>query len=280
MKKVGAHVSSSGGVRNAPLNAEKIGAKAFALFVKNQRQWFAKSPSEEDISLFNSHLERIGIEKKHILPHGSYLLNLGSPSDESVEKSMKSLSLELNICKSLGIPYLNIHPGSHLGKISEEESLDKVANCINKIDKEIPDVMIVIENTAGQGNNIGHTFEHLNRIISGVKNKDNIGVCLDTCHMFAAGYDLRDQDSCKRTFDEFGEKVGFNYLVGMHLNDSKTELGSKKDKHHSLGQGFIGLEPFKYIMNQDYFDDIPLILETIDSDIWKEEIEMLYSFIK
>lgn len=280
MKKIGAHVSSSGGVGNAPINANKIGAKAFALFVKNQRQWFAKSPSEEDISLFDSRLEEVGIEKKHILPHGSYLLNLGSPSEEGLEKSMKSLSLELKICRSLGISYLNIHPGSHLGKISEEESLDRVANCINKIYEDIPEVMVVIENTAGQGNYIGHTFEHLSRIISGVEKKDNIGVCLDTCHMFASGYDIRDQDSCKRVFNEFGEKVGFEYLVGMHLNDSKTELGSKKDRHHSLGHGLIGLEPFKYIMNQDYFDDMPLILETVDSDIWEDEIEMLYSFIK
>lgn len=279
MKRVGAHVSASGGVFNSPLNAKEIEAKAFALFVKNQKQWFVKPFDEGVVDNFNKELKNVGIEKKYILPHGSYLLNLGSPSQESREKSLKSLIHELKRCKELGISYLNIHPGSHLGKISEDECLSHIAQGIDKAYKEVDGVKIVIENTAGQGNNVGYKFEHLAKIIDQVKNKDSVGVCLDTCHAFAAGYDLRGIEGAKKVFDTFCEVVDKKFLVGLHLNDSKTELGSRKDRHHSLGEGHIGLDTFKYIMNCDLFEEMPLILETVEPSIWKEEIELLYSFI-
>ena len=280
MKRVGAHVSAAGGVSNAPLNAKAIGAKAFALFVKNQKQWFAKPIEDDEVARFNKNLDDIGIDKKLILPHGSYLLNVGNPEEENRDKALKSLTHEMKRCALLGISYLNIHPGSHLGKISEEECLEHIANYVDRATEAVPGVKIVLENTAGQGNNVGYKFEQLRDIIKHVENKAGVGVCLDTCHAFSAGYDLTTQDSSKKVFESFGEIVGFEYLVGMHLNDSKTELGSRKDRHHSLGEGFIGLEVFKYLMNSDHFDNMPLILETVDPEIWPQEIELLYSFIR
>ncbi|HCB63936.1 MAG TPA: deoxyribonuclease IV [Fusobacteria bacterium] len=280
MKRVGAHVSASGGVSKAVTNAASINAKAFALFVKNQRQWFTKPFGEDEVDKFNFNLSKIDISKDMILPHGSYLINLGSPKEEGREKSIKSLIFELKLCRRLGIKALNVHPGSHLREISEEECLDKVAESVNIANKEVPEVKVVIENTAGQGSNIGYKLEHLSRIIEGVENKELVGVCIDTCHSFVAGYNLLSRDSSRAFFDEFVDKVGIEFLSGLHLNDSKTELGSKKDRHESLGKGYIGLEVFKYIMNSDYFEDIPLILETVDPSIWKEEIELLYSLVE
>lgn len=280
MKYVGAHVSAAGGVSNAVLNAKEIEAKAFALFVKNQRQWFTKPFDENEIEKFNNNLENYKVSKNFMLPHASYLINLGSPKDEAKEKSTKSLIFEMKLCRRLGINKLNVHPGSHLREISEQECLERVADSINIANKEVPEVKVVIENTAGQGSNIGYKIEHLAEIIKHVKNKDLVGFCIDTCHSFVAGYDLRTQELTKKFFDEIADKVGMQYLDGMHLNDSKTEFASKKDRHESLGKGHIGLECFKYIMNSSYFDDVPLILETVDPSIWKEEIKLLYSFVK
>ena len=280
MKRVGAHVSSAGGVSNAPFNAQSIGANAFALFVKNQRQWAAKPIAESEISRFKKAISDLDISYDFILPHGSYLINLGSPKEDGLRKSVDSLILELSLCKSLDITMLNVHPGSHLREISEEESLMKISESINEAVAKVPGVKVVIENTAGQGSNLGYKLEHLAKIIENVNDKSSVGVCIDTCHSFAAGYDLTTLDGSKRFFDEFEDKVGFSYLSGLHLNDSKSELGSKKDRHESLGKGHIGLEVFKYIMNSDRFNNIPLILETPDPDIWPEEIKMLYSFVK
>ena len=280
MKYVGAHVSASGGVENAPLNAANIGAKAFALFTKNQRQWIAKPLSDENISKFKSNLEKVGIKPEHVLPHDSYLINLGHPEKEPLEKSRNAFLDEMQRCEQLGLKLLNFHPGSHLRKISEDECLSIVADSINWALDQTKDVIAVIENTAGQGSNVGYRFEHLAAIIDGVEDKSRVGVCLDTCHTFVAGYDLRSTDLCEAAFTEFDRVVGFNYLRGMHLNGSKTEFGSKVDRHHSLTQGNLGLDLFRYIMNDQRFDDIPMVLETIDETIWPEEIEMLYSFVK
>lgn len=291
MKYVGAHTSSSGGVYNAISNATDIGARAFALFVKNQRQWFAKPLEQDVIDKFKQMLKDAKIDPKHVLPHDSYLINLGHEDDEKREKSIKSFLDEIDRCNQLGLVKLNFHPGSHLEKFSKKDPdlkskieyaelncIDRIATSLNTIIKESDNVKLVIENTAGQGTNVGYKFDHLSEIIARVEQKDRMGVCIDTCHMFAAGYDIRDEKSFTKTWDLFDKSVGFEYLEGMHINDSKSTYESRVDRHHSLGIGNIGIESFKLLMKDDRFDDIPLILETINSDIWKEEIELLYSF--
>jgi deoxyribonuclease-4 len=275
-KYVGAHVSAAGGVENAPLNAAAIGANAFALFTKNQRQWVAKPLSERSIAAFRANLERVGIRAEHVLPHDSYLINLGHPEPEGLAKSRAAFLDEMQRCAQLGLRYLNFHPGAHLGKISETECLARVAESIDLALAEVPDVVAVIEITAGQGSNVGYSFEHLAQIIDRVQDKTRVGVCLDTCHMFAAGYDLRTWEACDAVFTQFDRTVGFRYLRGMHLNGSKAKLGSRADRHHSLEQGELGLEVFRYIMNDPRFDDIPMVLETIDESLWPEEIRLLY----
>jgi len=280
MKFVGAHVSASGGVENAPLNAKRIGAKAFALFTKNQRQWVAKPLTDANIASFKSNLEKVGILPEHVLPHDSYLINLGHPETEALQKSRHAFLDELQRCEQLGLKLLNFHPGSHLKKISEDASLKIVSESINWALDQTSDVVAVIENTSGQGSNLGYRFEHLAAIIEGVEDKSRVGVCLDTCHTFTAGYDLRSTDLCEATFNKFEEVVGFKYLRGMHLNGSKTEFASRVDRHHSLTQGHLGLDLFRFIMNDDRFNNIPMVLETIDDTIWPEEIAMLYGFIE
>jgi deoxyribonuclease-4 len=278
MKYVGAHVSASGGVQNAPLNAQEIGAKAFALFTKNQRQWHAKPLTEDTIEAFQDNLHKVGIEGHHVLPHDSYLINLGHPEKDGLEKSRNAFLEELQRCEQLGLSLLNFHPGATLRKIDETESLQRVADSINWCLEQTQGVTAVIENTAGQGSTLGYKFEHLAQIIDQVEDKSRIGVCLDTCHTFVAGYDMRTIDTCDRTFTEFDRIVGFKYLRGMHLNDSKPELGARVDRHHSLGEGKLGWEVFRYIMQDQRFNDIPLILETIDDSLWAEEISSLYGF--
>ncbi len=278
-KYVGAHVSASGGVFNAPLNAKAIGAKAFALFTKNQRQWSAKPLDEETIELFKNNLKESGIEPKHVLPHDSYLINLGHPEEEKRKKSLDAFIDEVRRCEQLGLDKLNFHPGSHLKKIDEERCLDLIAGSMNIALNETEGVTLVIENTAGQGSNLGHRFEHLARLIDKVSDKSRVGVCLDTCHTFTAGYDLRSKEAYEETMKEFDRIVGFEYLRGMHINDSKPKLGSRVDRHHSLGCGEIGWDAFGFIMNDPRMDDIPLILETIDDSIWAQEIRALYDLV-
>lgn len=276
-KFVGAHVSASGGVFNAPLNAMAIGAKAFALFTKNQKQWAAKPLDEETIALFRANLAKSGILPKHILPHDSYLINLGHPEEDKRLKSLEAFIDEVNRCSQLGLDRLNFHPGSHLKQISEEECIDRIAMSMNEALSVTNGVTLVIENTAGQGSNLGWRFEHLGAIIERIEDKSRVGVCIDTCHMFTAGYDIRTREAYDATWAEFDRIVGFNYLKGMHINDSKPDLGSHVDRHDSLGKGKIGLEAFGFIMNDSRMDDIPLVLETIDETIWAHEIELLYS---
>jgi len=278
-KFVGAHTSASGGVFNAVYNAQEIGAKAFALFTKNQKRWEAKPLETKVIDKFKLAIENANILPKHILPHDSYLINLGHPDEQKLIKSRMAFIDELERCEQLGLDRLNFHPGSHLKEISEDESLSKVSQSINIALDKTSGVSAVIENTAGQGTNLGYTFEQLAQIIDKVEDKSRIGVCIDTCHMFVAGYDIRTRETYDKTWNDFGNIVGFNYLMGMHINDSKPPLGSKKDRHHSLGEGEIGLDAFRFIMNDERMDDIPLILETIDNTIWKQEIELLYSFV-
>lgn len=280
MKYIGAHVSASGGVENAPKNATAIGAKGFALFTKNQRQWIAKDLTQESIDSFKREMKEGGYLAEHVLPHGSYLVNLGNPDPEKREKSRNSLIGELNRCKALGLDRLNIHPGSHLKGFSEDECIKVIANEINIALEETQEVKIVLENTAGQGTNLGYKFEHIRDIINLVNDKSRIGFCYDTCHGFVAGYDIRTREAYEETMEQMESIIGFKYLMGVHLNDSKGELGSKKDRHHSLGEGFIGLDAFRFLMNDPRFDNIPMTLETIDDTIWDKEIELLYSFVE
>jgi deoxyribonuclease-4 len=276
-KFVGAHVSASGGVFNAPLNAMIIGAKAFALFTKNQKQWAAKPLDDETIALFKANLAKSGILPKHILPHDSYLINLGHPEEDKRQKSLEAFIDEVQRCSQLGLDRLNFHPGSHLKQISEEECIDRIASSMNEALSVTNGVTLVIENTAGQGSNLGWRFEHLRAIIERIEDKSRVGVCIDTCHMFTAGYDIRTREAYDATWKEFDTIVGFKYLKGMHINDSKPDLGSHVDRHDSLGKGKIGLDAFGFLMNDPRMDDIPLVLETIDETIWAQEIEILYS---
>lgn len=276
-KFVGAHTSASGGVYNAITNAEAIGAQAFALFTKNQRQWKAKELDTETIDTFKRLLDESGIAPRHVLPHDSYLINLGHPEEEKRQKSFDAFVDEVERCMQLGLDRLNFHPGSHLKQISEEACLDRIAESMNRTLERTEGVTLVLENTAGQGSNLGWKFEHLAHIIDKVEDKSRVGVCIDTCHMFTAGYDIRTKEAYDVSMAEFENIVGFKYLRGMHLNDSKPDLGSHVDRHDSIGKGKIGLEAFRYIMNDPRMDDIPLILETIDETIWAEEIKLLYS---
>ena len=279
MKYVGAHVSASGGVYNAPINATLIGAKAFALFTKNQRQWAAKPLETKDIDKWFKELEKSGIQTKHILPHDSYLINLGHPEADARAKSFDGFVHEIQRCEILKLDRLNFHPGSHLRKISEEECLNNIADSMNRAIEITKDVKLVIENTAGQGSNLGYKFEHLAYIIDKIEDKNRVGVCIDTCHMFTAGYDIRTREAYDKTWKEFDAIVGRKYLMGMHINDSKPDLGSKVDRHDSLGVGKIGWDAFKFIMNDDRMDDIPLVLETINEEIWAQEIQSLYNLV-
>ena len=293
VKFVGAHTSASGGVFNAAKNAQEIGAKAFALFTKNQKRWDAKPLDTKTIDAFQKALDEAEILPKHVLPHDSYLINLGHPEEEKLIKSRNAFVDELERCALLGLDRLNFHPGSHLAKLTkkqkedallvaevENKCLDVIAESINIALDKTKGVKAVIENTAGQGSNLGYKFEHLAYIIDRVEDKSRVGVCIDTCHMFTAGYDIRTREAYDATWDAFGKIVGFEYLSGMHINDSKPPLGSRVDRHHSLGEGEIGLDAFRFIMNDKRMDDIPLVLETIDESIWAQEIELLYSFVE
>lgn len=275
MKYIGAHVSASGGVENAPLNAHAIGATAFALFTKNQRQWVAAPLTEQSITLFKERCQAYGYTAKQILPHDSYLINLGTPDPESLEKSRKAFIDEFHRCELLGLDRLNFHPGSHLNKISESDCLKIIAESINLVLQQTKGVTAVIENTAGQGSNVGYCFEHLRGIIDLVDDQSRVGVCIDTCHAFAAGYDVSTRQGFEQTFQDFEAIVGFKYLYGMHLNDSKKGITSRVDRHESIGGGFIGKDLFSWIMQDNRFDEIPLILETPDETLWAQEIANL-----
>ena len=277
MKKfIGAHISAAGGVENAPVNAHNIGAKAFAFFTKNQRQWKAAPLTDESIQLFKERCQELGFDMDYVLPHDSYLINLGHPEEEGLTKSRNAFLDEMQRCEQLGVNRLNFHPGSHLKKIEIDACLDRIAESINIVLNQTKGVTAVIENTAGQGTNLGHTFEQIAHIIDKVEDKSRVGVCIDTAHTLAAGYEIRTEESFKETFQSFEDIIGFNYLKGMHINDSKKELGTKVDRHDSIGVGVMGMTLFEMIMKDSRFDNMPLILETPDESIWAKEIEALY----
>lgn len=277
-KFVGAHVSAAGGLMMAPEKAHAIGAKAFALFTKNQRQWQAKPLLESEVDAFKTACRRFEFDSKYILPHDSYLINLGSPVSDDFKKSLKAFVEEIKRCETLGLKLLNFHPGAHKKMATEAECIATIASALNTAIEETSHLILVLENTAGQGSSVGYRFEHIRDIIAQVKYQDRIGVCLDTCHAFAAGYDLKSAAGYAKVMDEFEKVIGFSFLRGMHLNDSKVPFGSRKDRHHNLGFGDIGWDLFKRIMQDSRFDDIPLILETIDEELWAAEIKKLYSF--
>lgn len=279
MKFTGAHVSAAGGVENAPVRAAEIGASAFALFTKNQKRWVSPPLTEESIKAFKENLAESGISPDHVLPHDSYLINLGNPDPEKRKKSVTAFIDEALRAKQLGLELLNFHPGSHLKQISEKECIGLIAEGIDTAASEVPDITFVLETTAGQGTNIGYSFEQLSEIISVSRFPERIGVCIDTCHIFAAGYDIRTEEAYTETMEKFGSILGFSILKGMHLNDAKSSFESRVDRHNSIGLGNIGSEAFRLIMNDPRLDNIPLILETPDPSIWKDEIEMLNGFI-
>jgi deoxyribonuclease IV len=278
MKYVGAHVSIAGGIENAPLNASKIGAKAFALFTKNQRQWTAKPLMPENIRDFRDNCEKLGYMPFQILPHDSYLINIGNPGELILKKSRDAFTDEMKRCELLGLDRLNFHPGSHLNLITSEECMKLIAESINVALARTRGVTAVIENTAGQGSNLGYAFEQIRFIIDNIEDKSRAGVCIDTCHTFCGGYDIKTQEGFERTFMEFDQIIGFRFLKGVHLNDTKKGLGSKVDRHENIGKGMLGEDTFRMIMNDPRFDDMPLILETPDDTKWAEEIRLLYSF--
>lgn len=277
MKYIGAHVSASGGVEFAPINAHEIEANAFALFTKNQRQWTSKPLTDKNVEAFKSNCTRYGFRPEHILPHDSYLINLGHPEKEGLERSRAAFLDEMQRCEQLGLKLLNFHPGSHLNKISTDECLSRIAESINLALAETNEVTAVIENTAGQGSNLGYEFEHLKYIIDRVDDKSRVGVCLDTCHTFTAGYDLVNEYDY--VFNRFEEIVGFNYLRAMHINDSKKRVATRVDRHDNIGQGYIGGPFFERLMKDPRFEEMPLILETPDENKWSEEIAYLRSLM-
>ena len=274
-KYIGAHVSASGGVCNAILNAEAIGANAFALFTRNQRSWVSKPLATDEINAFRTLLVERGFDPMQVLPHDSYLINLGSPDEETLQKSRNAFLDEMQRAEQLGLTMLNFHPGSHLNKISEEECLDQIAREVNLALSKTQGVTAVIENTAGQGTNLGWRFEHIRRIIDGIDDKSRVGVCIDTCHTLAAGYDISTEMGYQFCFDDFESIIGFQYLRAIHLNDSKKNSGSHVDRHETLGNGFLGKEFFTRFMHDPRFDNIPIILETPDPTRWSEEIAWL-----
>ena len=277
MKYIGAHVSSSGGVENAPLHAKEIGAKAFALFTRNQRQWRSSPLSAKSITLFKERCAEFGFAPEHILPHDSYLINLGNSDAEGLTKSREAFLDEMRRCEQLGLKLLNFHPGSHLNKMEPEACLALIADSINWTLAQTEGVTAVIENTAGQGTNLGYTFEQIATIIEQVEDKSRVGVCSDTAHTLASGYEIRTAEGFADTFRKFEEVIGFHYLRGIHLNDSKKELSTRVDRHDSVGKGVMGMELFRMLMQDSHFDNIPIILETPDESLWAEEIRLLYA---
>ncbi|MCI6154849.1 MAG: deoxyribonuclease IV [Porphyromonas sp.] len=279
-KYIGAHVSASGGVENAVINAHAIGARAFALFTRNQRQWKSAPLATKSITRFRELVEEYNFHPDYILPHDSYLINMGNPDQEMRQKSVDAFLDEMTRCEQLGLKLLNFHPGSHLNAIDEEGCLRLIADGVNQVLERTQGVKAVLENTAGQGTNLGFKFEHLAYIIDRIEDKSRIGVCIDTAHTLAAGYEIRTEEGYNTMWQEFDRIIGYSYLSGIHLNDSKKELGTRVDRHDSLGKGTMGMNLFHLVMNDPHLDNIPIILETPDESLWAEEIALLYSFIR
>lgn len=277
MKYIGAHVSADKGVSNTPLNAHLIGARSFALFTRNPSRWTSKPISQAEADAFRENCERYGYTPEHILPHDSFLINLGSPDSEKLEKSREAFLDELRRCQQLGLTMLNFHPGSHMREMEADACLDLIAESLNRLLDRTEGVKAVIENTAGQGSNLGYSFEQIAHIIDRVEDKTRIGVCIDTCHAYTAGYDLATAEGYEKTWAEFERVIGFQYLCGMHLNDTQKALGSQVDRHAPIATANLDREFWRRLMSDPRFDGLPLILETPDEAIWAQEIELLYS---
>ncbi|XP_035694836.1 probable endonuclease 4 [Branchiostoma floridae] len=276
-KFVGAHVSITGGIENAVENAVAINARAFGLFLRSQRQWACKPMEESAARLFREACEKHGFSPSQILPHGSYLLNCGAPNPETLRKSREALVDELKRCEQLGLTMYNFHPGSSCGEITVEECLTRIADSINLAHQQTSGVTTVIENMSCQGNTVGGKFAELRGIIDRVEDKSRVGVCIDTCHAFAAGYNLSTQAGFDQMMQEFEDTVGFSYLRAMHINDSKGDVGCHLDRHENIGKGKIGIEGFRRVMNDPRLNNIPMILETPMGLDDEDEIRILYS---
>ncbi|CAL4319068.1 Endonuclease 4 [Buchnera aphidicola (Periphyllus testudinaceus)] len=275
MKYIGPHVSISKGIVQSLENSYKLKSTAIGFFIKNPLRWKISKISKKVIKNFKKKCKKYNYSMKQILPHSGFLVNLGHPNKFFLNKSIKSLIDEVLLCDKLGLNFLNVHPGSHLNKFSKKMCLNRISESINIILEQTKNVILVLENTAGQGTNLGYRFEHLSDILDKVNNKNRIGICIDTCHLFASGYDIRDLDNYYKTFSDFDKYIGFNYLKGIHLNDSKNNLGSRKDRHENLGLGYIGKNFFKIFMKDKRFNKKPIILETINNKLWKKEISWL-----
>jgi len=280
MKYIGPHVSTTGGVHNAPVNAHAVGASGFGLFTKNQMRWKAKPLETAVIDAFRKNMELYGYGPQSVLVHDGYLINIGNPDKDKRAQSVAALTDEAQRCAALGLTLLNIHPGSHVNAAGMDECLSIIAESLNIILDKTEGVSIVLESTAGQGSNAGWRFEHLAEIIDKVEDKARVGVCIDTCHIFAAGYDIRDKKNYADTMSEFDRAVGFKYIRGLHLNDVKGTLGCRVDRHESIGKGHLGTEAFRLLMEDKRFDGIPCVLETPNEEIWRDEVEMLKAMVK
>eukprot|EP00808_Paulinella_micropora_P025491 g5497.t1 len=281
---LGAHVSMSGGVENAVKNAHAIQATAFALFTRSQRKWTSPALTEESIKHFKDYMREYNYSPDQVVPHGSYLLNCASPSEELLEKSRAGMLDEVRRCERLGLKNYNFHPGSTTGKGSVEDGTQRITESINLAHRKTKGVTILIENMCRQGHTIDGTFEELRAILLGVKDQSRVGVCFDTCHAFAAGYDLSTEKGYHATlnFAEFDRVIGLKYLKAFHLNDSKGELGCRQDRHENIGKGKIGSTCFALLVNDARFSNIPMILET-PKDCDEEdkiEIEKVRSLLK
>lgn len=277
MKLIGAHVSAEGGVSTAPLEAARIGAKSFALFTRNPSRWKSPAIKPEEADLFKENCARFGFTPSQILPHDSFLINLGAPDKQKMHLSKEAFLDEFRRCEQLGLTMLNFHPGSHLNEITPEACLDLIAENINRTLDVTKGVKAVIETTAGQGSNLGHEFEQIAHIIDKIEDKERVGVCVDSCHTFAAGYDMTTPETYNETWQKFDDIIGIGYLSAMHLNDTKKGLGSRVDRHEKIGKGYLGEQFFRMLMADPRMDNIPLILETPDPELWQEEIAWLLS---
>jgi len=277
MPLLGAHVSTSGGVNKAPGNGKNLGCEAIQVFTRNQMQWRARPLSEQDIAAFREGLKECSIQAT--VSHDSYLINLGSHEPVTLQKSLDAFADEIERCERLGIPFLVFHPGAHVG-CGEAAGLQRIVGSLNAVLRQKPGykTQVLLENTAGQGTNLGYRFEHLAEILAKTEDPNRLGVCLDTCHLFAAGYDLRTLSTYEATFQEFDAIVGLGRVKAFHLNDSKKSLGSRVDRHENIGKGGLGLEPFRFLLNDPRFAEFPMLLETPGGDeAYRNDLKTLRS---
>lgn len=277
MKHIGAHVSTADGIQLAPLEAAAIGAKAFAILTGSRDKWISPPVADEVAEAFRNNCHELGYEPRYILPHANLLINLGGSDRRKLALSRKALEEELNRARALGLTMVNVHPGSHLKLLEIPACLDRIAESVNVVLSKTEGVTVVLENTAGAGTQVGFTFEQLAAILDKVEDKERVGVCIDTCHLFSAGYDFSTPEGYKKTWDDFADTIGFERLRGIHLNDDARACGSHIDRHASIGRGTIGMEFFRLFMADARFDAVPVILETPDPLLWAQEIALLYS---